>query len=231
MSTVDLLSIGAFSLFSGLSINALRHYDEVGLLRPASVDPATGYRRYQPEQISRARLICALRAVDLPIDTVRDVLADPGSNAARLALHQHREQLLNRAHALTQMARTVDHYIDKGVTMPDLKAPRITQVIINVTDMAEAARFYQAAFDATYNEDISSFQFGTWPADDFFLRPSQTRTASTVDPPGHLGSACWSATWTPRIFARSTRAQPSPARPSTSPGNPGRRASSIPAGT
>ena len=59
MSTGDLLSLGAFSLFSGLSINALRHYDEVDLLRPASVDPATGYRRYQPGQIRQARLICA----------------------------------------------------------------------------------------------------------------------------------------------------------------------------
>jgi DNA-binding transcriptional MerR regulator len=169
MSTGDLLSIGAFALFSGLSINALRHYDEVGLLKPASVDPATGYRRYQPEQINQARLVCALRAVDLPLDAVRDVLADSGGDAARQALHRHREHLRSRAHALTQMARTVDRYINQGVTMPDLKVPRITQVTINVTDLAEAIRFYQAAFDATFNEDIASFQFGTWPADDFFL--------------------------------------------------------------
>ena len=53
--------------------------------------------------------------------------------------------------------------------MPDLKVPRITQVTVNVADLAEAVRFYQAAFDATFNEDIASFQFGTWPADDFFL--------------------------------------------------------------
>jgi len=42
MSDDDLLSIGAFAVFTGLSINALRHYDEVGLLRPADVDKATG---------------------------------------------------------------------------------------------------------------------------------------------------------------------------------------------
>lgn len=47
MSTDDLLSIGVFSVVTGLSINALRHYDETGLLRPAFVDPDTGYRRYQ----------------------------------------------------------------------------------------------------------------------------------------------------------------------------------------
>jgi len=169
MSTGDLLSIGAFSLFSGLSINALRHYDEVGLLRPACVDPATGYRRYRPAQVGQARLICALRAVDLPLDAVRTVLARPDGETARQALRAHRERLLSQAHALTQLARTVDRYLDQGVTMPDLKTPRITQVTINVTDLAESVGFYQAAFDATFNEDISSFQFGTWPADDFFL--------------------------------------------------------------
>jgi DNA-binding transcriptional MerR regulator len=45
VSSGDLLSIGVFALVSGLSINALRHYDDLGLLRPAVVDPLTGYRR------------------------------------------------------------------------------------------------------------------------------------------------------------------------------------------
>jgi hypothetical protein len=47
----DLLGIGAFALASGLSIHALRHYDEVGLVRPASVDPVTGFRRYLPREV------------------------------------------------------------------------------------------------------------------------------------------------------------------------------------
>jgi len=61
-------NIGAFAMASGLSINALRHYDEIGILRPAQVDPVTGYRRYHPDQLAQARLICSLRAVDLPIE-------------------------------------------------------------------------------------------------------------------------------------------------------------------
>lgn len=165
----DLLSIGAFSMVAGLSITALRHYDDVGLLRPASTDPATGYRRYRSAQIGQARLICALRAIDLPIDVVRQVVADQGGQALRTLLPPHREQLLDRARVLTQMARTADRYLEQGVTMPDLKTPRISQVSINVTDLGEAIAFYRTAFDATFNEDISSFQFGTWPSDDFFL--------------------------------------------------------------
>ena len=53
----DLLTIGAFAKRSRLSPRALRIYDELGLLPPVVVDPQTGYRYYQPEQVEKARLI------------------------------------------------------------------------------------------------------------------------------------------------------------------------------
>jgi len=64
----DLIGIGRFAVLAGLSIVALRHYDEVGLLTPALVDARSGYRRYQLEQVRVARMIGALRAIDVPID-------------------------------------------------------------------------------------------------------------------------------------------------------------------
>ncbi|WP_076440282.1 MerR family transcriptional regulator [Microbispora rosea] len=103
MSGDDLLSIGVFALVSGLPIHALRHYDELALLRPAVVDPVTGYRRYRPEQVRQARLICALRCVDMPIDAVRLVMDDPDGEALRTLLHSHRERLVNRVEALSRM--------------------------------------------------------------------------------------------------------------------------------
>jgi DNA-binding transcriptional MerR regulator len=169
MSDDHLLSIGAFALLSGLSINALRHYDELALLRPADVDPHTGYRRYRPDQLGQARLICALRRVDVPIDAIREVIGEPGDALLRKVLSGHRLQLTDRANALSQMIQTVDHYLEHGVTMPDLKTPRIVQVTINVADLAQSVAFYRAAFDAAFHEDISSFIFGAWPSDDFFM--------------------------------------------------------------
>src|SRR5260370_9690749 len=67
------------------------------------------------------------------------------------------------------MVRVVDHYIEHGVAMPELKTPRIVQATINVTDLKESIAFYQGAFDATFNEDVSSFIFGIWPSDEFFI--------------------------------------------------------------
>lgn len=50
-----LLSIGRFARLSGLSIGALRHYDEIGLLAPAETDRVTGYRRYRRDHEALAR--------------------------------------------------------------------------------------------------------------------------------------------------------------------------------
>lgn len=170
MGRDELLGIGAFSVLSGLSVNALRHYDEIGLLKPARVDPGSGYRRYATGQVRRARVIWALRHVELPVESVRAALDGPEDGAAfRAVLGRHREALTARAGELERMIATVDRYIERGVDMPDVKTPRIVGVTINVHDLDQAIAFYQDAFDASWNADISSFVFGTWPGDEFFL--------------------------------------------------------------
>jgi DNA-binding transcriptional MerR regulator/effector-binding domain-containing protein len=78
------LGIGAFSRRSRLSPKALRLYDRLGLLTPASVDERNGYRRYREEQLETARLIALLRRLDMPLATVAEVLAAPESRRAEL---------------------------------------------------------------------------------------------------------------------------------------------------
>src|SRR5215218_2466285 len=73
-ATEQLMPIGRFARLTGLTVKALRHYDEVGLLRPAAVDPETGYRSYAPEQVRRAETIRKLRRLDLPLDDVITLL-------------------------------------------------------------------------------------------------------------------------------------------------------------
>ena len=71
----DLLSIGAFASMTRLSIKALRLYDQLGLLQPRHVDSQTGYRYYGVDQLSSARMIRNMRAMDMPLATIRQVLA------------------------------------------------------------------------------------------------------------------------------------------------------------
>jgi DNA-binding transcriptional MerR regulator len=81
----DLLSIGQFARLAGLSVGALRHYDELDLLRPADVDPFTGYRRYRSEQLETARVIGRLRELEMPLDEIREVLAIVTARSASAA--------------------------------------------------------------------------------------------------------------------------------------------------
>jgi serine/threonine protein phosphatase PrpC/DNA-binding transcriptional MerR regulator len=78
-----LMGIGAFARAARLSQRALRLYDELGLLSPARVDPATGYRSYAPEQLERARLVAWLRRLGMPLAGIREVCARDAAEAAR----------------------------------------------------------------------------------------------------------------------------------------------------
>lgn len=80
-TTVELLAIGAFSRLSRLSIKALRLYDSLGLLVPARIDPASGYRYYSADQVARARLISLLRRLDMPLQRIAVVVDMPATEA------------------------------------------------------------------------------------------------------------------------------------------------------
>lgn len=80
-----MMSIGEFAQLSGLTIKALRHYDERGLLVPAQVDPDNRYRTYAGSQLRDAVMIKALRDAGVPVDTVRRALSEPDQVDALLA--------------------------------------------------------------------------------------------------------------------------------------------------
>lgn len=68
------MSIGEFARRSRLSAKALRLYDELGLLPPARVDADSGYRFYEPGQLKPARLIAALRQLQVPLAEIKAIL-------------------------------------------------------------------------------------------------------------------------------------------------------------
>ncbi|MBY8340809.1 MerR family transcriptional regulator [Streptomyces spinosirectus] len=79
----DMLTIGAFARACRLSPKALRLYDELDLLRPARVDPHSGYRYYSAAQLERARLVAWLRRLGMPLARIREVCALEPADAAR----------------------------------------------------------------------------------------------------------------------------------------------------
>jgi DNA-binding transcriptional MerR regulator len=82
------IGIGEFARQSRLSLKALRLYDERGVLVPSRVDQGSGYRYYDPAQLDQARLVVMLRQLQLPLATIKELLAcDRADAAARIAEH------------------------------------------------------------------------------------------------------------------------------------------------
>ncbi len=123
------LLAGEFGAAARLSPKALRLYAERGLLLPASVDPATGYRYYLPEQLPRARLIGRLRRLGIPLARI-GFLADltPEARALELRgwLHTQRKLLDDRAAAIEAVHMPADvTAITGAVALRDVPATKV----------------------------------------------------------------------------------------------------------
>jgi DNA-binding transcriptional MerR regulator len=124
----ELLTIGRMARRSGLSAKALRHYDRIGLLRPAAVDAASGYRRYHPDQVAEAALVGLLRSLELPLERVRAGVAawKQGDSATLdLLLTEHRRHLDARVTRLRGALHRIDHLLKEGIepAMTEQTAP------------------------------------------------------------------------------------------------------------
>jgi DNA-binding transcriptional MerR regulator len=67
------LKIGEFSTLTQVSIKTLRHYDELGLLKPVRIDPESGYRYYSASQLPRLHRILALKDLGFPLHRVAGI--------------------------------------------------------------------------------------------------------------------------------------------------------------
>src|SRR5580693_2468295 len=76
-----MFSIGEFARHGRVSVRMLRHYDAIGLLRPATVDAATGYRFYQARQLAELNRVIALKDLGFTLGQVQAILAEQVSAA------------------------------------------------------------------------------------------------------------------------------------------------------
>ncbi len=76
MNALVMLNIGEFARLGQVSPRMLRHYDEIGLLRPDRVDAANGYRVYSAHQLERLHRIVALRHMGFSLEQIRPVLGE-----------------------------------------------------------------------------------------------------------------------------------------------------------
>lgn len=118
----ELMPIGRFARLTGLTVKALRHYDELGLLPPAAVDRETGYRSYSSEQVHRAETIRLLRRLELPLDDVAALLDTDDPALVRRVLVDHQRRTAVRSAELKVVLQGLQPLIDGKERVMDTKA-------------------------------------------------------------------------------------------------------------
>ncbi|HUR04947.1 MAG TPA: MerR family transcriptional regulator [Nonomuraea sp.] len=141
----DLLPIGQFARLARLSVKQLRHYDEIGLLRPACVDAVTGYRYYRAAQARTALSIGLLRSLDVPLPVVGQVLAG-GEGALESVRDSLEAELARRRRTLASLERIMTD----GLPAPQVRivtepAHRVALIRERAGGLADISRATSAA--------------------------------------------------------------------------------------
>jgi DNA-binding transcriptional MerR regulator len=144
-----MFSIGDFARHGRVSVRMLRHYDALGLLRPAAVDQATGYRFYEAGQLARLNRIVALKDLGFTLQQVASILDDKvGVEELRGMLRLRQAELQSQIAADTARLAQVSarlQTIEREGVMPadDVQIKRIPAV--RVAELTGTAASFEPA--------------------------------------------------------------------------------------
>jgi DNA-binding transcriptional MerR regulator len=108
--TARTYTVGQLARLARVSVRTLHHYDRLGLLSPARRS-RSGYRLYDHDDLERLQTILLYRELDLPLDAIRRLVADPAFDR-RSALLAQRERLAERIERSTRILGAIDTALD-----------------------------------------------------------------------------------------------------------------------
>lgn len=134
-----MFTIGDFARHGRVSVRMLRHYDATGLLRPACVDPVTGYRYYTATQLARLNRVIALKDLGFTLRQVRDIVDEKvGADDLRGMLRLRRAELeaaveaaaarLVQVEARLRAIESEGHMPTNDVVIKNLPAVRVAEL-------------------------------------------------------------------------------------------------------
>src|SRR5918997_969609 len=134
-----MFSIGDFARHGRVSVRMLRHYDAIGLLRPARVDPASGYRYYTAAQLTLLNRVIALKDLGFTLQQVQSIIDEKvDTGELRGMLRLRRAQLaaqvaedharLARVDARLRMIETEGHMDTADIVLKNIPAMRVAEL-------------------------------------------------------------------------------------------------------
>jgi DNA-binding transcriptional MerR regulator len=120
---IRMLQIGDFSRISRVSVQTLRYYDDLGLLKPVEVDPHTSYRYYSFDQLPRMHRILALKDLGLSLEEIARFLQDDLSSEQLKGMLRLKEtelkERIDEELIRLERVRTRLRQMDEERTMPN----------------------------------------------------------------------------------------------------------------
>ncbi len=155
-----MIRIGDFARIARVSVVTLRHYDEIGLLEPASVDETTGYRYYSAKQLTRVSRILALKELGFSLGQVREVLdgvtLEQLVGMLKMKRAQSQKALVDEQRRLARIAaylrqiESEDDMPDYNVMLKEAPAMTIASRRVTVPTNDQVPEVLGAAFDEAY---------------------------------------------------------------------------------
>ena len=137
--------IGEFAELGGVSRKTLRFYDEIGVLRPSSVDPRTGYRRYLPQQLEDLASIIALKNLGVSLAEVRELTGKRGSTADKKAI-------------LTRLKRSVERSMQTATQSLNWINSALVELSVGRASIPVVVKRRPAVPIASLRVDLKSYQ-------------------------------------------------------------------------
>lgn len=148
------LSIGDFSRMTHLSIKALRHYHDLGLLEPVEIDNTSGYRYYEPEQVPVAQVIRRFRDLGMPLDQVKAVLDAPDVETRNKEILSHLQGMqaqLEKTQATVAGLEALLEGPPRRLPVTFRSIPAVDAVAIReVVNVEDFAPWWMGVFDELY---------------------------------------------------------------------------------
>jgi len=162
--------IGEFAELGGVSAKTLRFYDQIGLLRPASVDPRTRYRLYSPHQLEDLASILALKNLGISLALVRELTAKRGSTTDRRTILTELKRTMEQSiQSTTQSLHWITAALDELGEQPPIpvvvkRRPSIPIASFRVTvrNYAEVSRFEQELNSALPPQCLGTLRGVLW---------------------------------------------------------------------
>lgn len=143
-----IFSIGETAKINNVSIQALRHYDKIGLLKPSYVNEESGYRYYTLDQFIYLDIIKYAKMFGIPLKEVRDTLSSGDMQEISIKIRTYRDMLEKQIETLFSVNKRftkVTELIEYGLEAVQQQEPYQRWInkrhIIKLKDQDEVVNF------------------------------------------------------------------------------------------